>query len=57
MKLQKRFNRKVAGKEYNKWVVIIPQDEIEKLGWQEGVELQPIIKDGKLVLIKREERS
>ncbi|NWG37851.1 AbrB/MazE/SpoVT family DNA-binding domain-containing protein [Nitrososphaera sp.] len=50
MKLQKRFNRKVGNKEYNKWVLVLPQDEVEKLGWKEGVELEPNIKDGKLVL-------
>ncbi|MFY3739818.1 MAG: antitoxin component of MazEF toxin-antitoxin module [Candidatus Nitrosomirales archaeon] len=50
MKLQKRFNRKVAGKEYSKWVVNLPPEEVERLGWEEGVDLEATIKDDKLIL-------
>ena len=39
MKLQKRFNRKVGEKEYSKWVIILPQEKVEELGWKEGTEL------------------
>jgi AbrB family looped-hinge helix DNA binding protein len=50
MKLQKRFNRKVGDKEYAKWMVTIPPEEVERLGWKEGTDLEVGIKDGKLVL-------
>ena len=39
MKLQKQLSRKVKGKEYAKYVVVIPPSTIEKLGWKNGVEL------------------
>jgi hypothetical protein len=39
MKLQKRFNRKVGTKEYSKWVVVLPDTFVTKLGWKEGMEL------------------
>jgi hypothetical protein len=50
MKLQKRFNRKVGTKEYSKWVVNLPGEEVEKVGWQEGIELDIAVKDGKIIL-------
>lgn len=50
MKLQKRFNRKVAGKEYSKWVVVLPNDKVEELGWKEGVELDLDSKKGAIIL-------
>jgi hypothetical protein len=50
MKLQKRFNRKVGDTEYAKWMITIPPDEITRLGWKEGIDLEVDIKDGKLVL-------
>lgn len=52
MRLQKRFNRKVAGKEYSKWVVTLPPDEVEKLDWKEGEELEAVTKDGRLIIGK-----
>jgi AbrB family looped-hinge helix DNA binding protein len=50
MKLQKRFNRKVGNKEYNKWVVNLPPEDVDTLGWKEGMELDVIQKDGKIIL-------
>lgn len=50
MKLQKRFNRKVGDKEYSKWQVVLSPEDVEKLGWKEGTELQTKVKDSKLVL-------
>ena len=50
MKLQKRFNRKVGGKEYSKWVVVLPNDKIEQAGWKEGVELDLDAKKGAITL-------
>ncbi len=40
LKLQKRLNRKVGDKEYSKWVVVLPTEEIDELGWFEGTELE-----------------
>ena len=53
MRLQKRFNRKVADKEYSKWIVTLPPEEVEQLGWKEGMELEPEIRDGKLIIKKK----
>ncbi len=50
MKLQKQLSRKVNEKEYPKYTVVIPPKEIDKLGWKEGEELEPEIKDNKLIL-------
>ncbi len=40
MKLQRQQGRKYKGKTYDKWVVVIPKEDIEKLGWSEGEELE-----------------
>jgi hypothetical protein len=52
MKLQKRFNRKVGNKEYDKWIVNIPPEDVTRLGWKDGTDLDLKIdmKDGKLIL-------
>lgn len=50
MKLQKQLSRKVAGREYVKWVIIIPSSKIEKLGWRGGEELEAVVKNNKLIL-------
>lgn len=55
MKLQKRFNRKVGEKEYNKWVVVLPSEKVEQVGWNEGIELDADVRDGKLVLKPKKE--
>ena len=39
VKLQKTFNRRVGDKEYSKWVVVLPDNEVTRLGWREGIEL------------------
>ena len=50
MKLQKQLSRKVGKKEYPKWVVTIPPETIQEIGWKEGIELEMAIKDDKLTL-------
>lgn len=50
MQLQRQLSRKHKGKEYPKYTVVIPPKEIEKLGWNEGVRLEPEIKDSELIL-------
>lgn len=39
MKLQKQAAYKIQGKEYYKYVINIPPNRIEQLGWNEGIEL------------------
>lgn len=50
MQLQKRLNRKVGDKEYSKWVVVIPPETIQKLGWGENEELAESIEGKRLTL-------
>jgi antitoxin component of MazEF toxin-antitoxin module len=50
MKLQKRFNRKVGDKEYSKWVVVLPNEKVEELGWKEGEELDLDTKRDAIIL-------
>ena len=38
------------GKEYYKWVVVIPPSQIEELGWTEGMELTSRVKDNMLII-------
>jgi hypothetical protein len=35
----KRFNHKIGNKEYSKWVEVLPDTFVTKLGWKEGTEL------------------
>lgn len=54
MKLQKRFSRKVNNKEYVKWILTIPPEDIEKIGWKEGQDVNSmVVADG--LLIKKSE--
>ena len=40
MKLQKRLSRKYKNKEYHKYILVIPNKEIEKSEFKEGQELK-----------------
>lgn len=53
MKLQKQLSRKLRGKEYPKWVVVIPPNKIKELGWGEGEKLEPSIFHGGLILLPK----
>jgi hypothetical protein len=54
VKLQKRFNRRVGDKEYSKWVVVLPDNEVSGLGWKEGIDLEASrTKNGTLELKSR----
>jgi antitoxin component of MazEF toxin-antitoxin module len=55
MKLQKQLSRKVKNKKYPKYVMTIPPDYVEKLGWEQGAELEVCIKDNKLVVQPKQE--
>lgn len=50
MKLQKQLSRKVNGKEYAKWVLVIPPSAVEKLGWKEGQPLNEKVSKNKLIV-------
>lgn len=50
MRLQKQKSRKVGNKEYSKYVIIVPPDRIERLGWQESEELADQVQGKKLVI-------
>lgn len=52
MKLQKQKTREVKGKEYHRWVVVLPHDQLEKLKWEEGEELKSETKGNQLILKK-----
>jgi bifunctional DNA-binding transcriptional regulator/antitoxin component of YhaV-PrlF toxin-antitoxin module len=52
MRLQKQVNRIVEDKEYAKYVVIVPPEDVEKLEWKEGEELEHEVKDQALVIRK-----
>ncbi len=57
MRLQKRLSRIVDGKEYAKWIIVIPPTTIENIGWQEGEWLTEEIKGNSLLIrpLKNEE--
>lgn len=53
MKLQKHFSRKFKGKEYSKWVIVIPPEKVKELEWKEGEKLEPQIFHGGLILLPK----
>ncbi len=50
MKLQRQKTWERKGKQYGKWVIVLPSKDIKKLGWKEGNELFGEIKRGKYCL-------
>ncbi len=55
MQLQKQSSRVYKGKEYPKYLIVIPPKDIEKLGWTVGDDLESVIEKGRLV-IRRERK-
>ena len=51
-RLQKQLSRKVGDKEYAKYVIVIPPEEIKKSGFREGQELKIETKEGKITIKK-----
>ncbi|HKZ98490.1 MAG TPA: AbrB/MazE/SpoVT family DNA-binding domain-containing protein [Thermoplasmata archaeon] len=51
MKLQRHLNRRFAGREYAKWVVVLPPRIVRELGWKEGQDLK-IQVDGKTLRMR-----
>lgn len=44
------MTREIGGKEYFKWVIVIPPNRIEKLGWKEGMKLESSTTENSLVV-------
>ncbi len=51
MKLQKQISKKNGRQEFFKYVVVLPNKTVDKLGWQRGEELVFNITSRKLLLI------
>lgn len=52
LELQRQSSRKYKGKEYIKWVIVIPTEIIETLGWKDKEDLTSKIQDQELVIRK-----
>ena len=50
MKLQKHKSRVVGDKTYYKYVIVIPQDLIDKLSWRDEQEIKGNVRNKKLVI-------
>jgi bifunctional DNA-binding transcriptional regulator/antitoxin component of YhaV-PrlF toxin-antitoxin module len=50
MKLRRTQNRVYHGKIYEKWILVLPPEDVKKLGWTEGIELEPTVKRNELRL-------
>lgn len=50
MKLQKSIGKKYGGKKYHKWHIVIPNKDVERLGWPKGMELVGIIAEDMYIL-------
>lgn len=53
VKLQKRFAYTYNDKDHFKYVVTIPEEIVNELGWKEKQELEPKVEDHKLVFKER----
>ncbi len=53
MKLQKQLSRKVEGKEYDKYVAVLPPESVKESGFKEGDELKAEAKKGEIKLTKK----
>ncbi len=52
MRLLSTKSREYKGREYQKYIIILPSKLIEKLGWKTGQELEAEEKNGKLIIEK-----
>ena len=50
MHLQKQQSRIYKGKEYPKYLIVIPPKDVEKLGWTDRDELESVIEGDKLII-------
>ncbi len=52
MKLQRHLSRKVKGKDYEQWIVILPPKDVNALGWKRGDTLRTTMKPEGLLISK-----
>lgn len=52
MQLQKRLSRKYKGKEYYKYLLVIPLNEVKKSGFKERQKLKIETKEGEIRIKK-----
>jgi AbrB family looped-hinge helix DNA binding protein len=52
MKLLSQISRQYKDKKYHKHWIVIPNDIVEKLEWDEGDELKAEVKNEKLIIEK-----
>ena len=57
MKLQRQISRRVENREYSKYVVVVPPDEVVRLGWKEGQELEHEVKEQTLIVKPARKKS
>jgi len=50
LKLQSQVSRRVEKKEYRKFWIVIPNEVVERLGWESGEELEPEVKGQTLII-------
>mgnify|MGYP001562929883 CR=1 FL=1 len=53
MRLQSQISRKYGDTEYRKSWVVIPSKILKLLKWKTGEELEPEVKEGKLIIKKK----
>jgi len=53
MKIQKVLSRKYKDKEYSKYLLVLPEEEMKKSGFRGGEELEAITKNGEIRLVKK----
>ena len=53
MHLQKQQSRVYKGKEYPKYLIVIPPKDVDKLGWNEQDELESLIDGNKLIIARK----
>ena len=53
MHLQKQQSRVYKGREYPKYLIVVPPKDVEKLGWGDKDELESVIEEGKLIILKK----
>ena len=44
-------------KEYSKWIVVLPNEKVEQVGWREGMELDLDAKKGVITLRPKDKNN
>lgn len=50
MKLQKHLAYEYKGKKHYKYVIVIPEEMVNQLGWKAGQELDGLVNDNELIV-------